>query len=752
MNDARKLAERIARIEHQVRDLQTVASLADSSVEDGTLDFYDEAGLVRLVMGKQADGTWHIGAQNGPTPPMPSTPTVVAISGAANVTWDGKTADGSAWPADFERVEVHVSTASGFTPDETTEWHAFHSVTGGTVSLALAPGAHYVRLLSVNTSFIKSDPTPEVSVTSDPLVTLDELNTTADGKNAIHRETFPPTTEPNIEGDLWWEVDANGRVIGQWVGAGGTTWVQQTIDGAVLANIDAGTITVGQLSGAHIEAGTIAAGALAANAVQAGDIAAGAVQAGTLDVGAVQAGNIDVGAVTADTLDVGAVTATAIAAGAIGAVAIAADSITVDKLMVGDLLDLVRDPDMAGIGTWDPAAGWAITDVSATPAPHSATGKALRFTAFSTYSQTEDSRPFPCHEGESFHLDFYSRHTGADPTSGSIGCYVFFYDASGTLTTVSGADTNIASYTGTDWLHTTQEITVPAGSASARIVIRATAGLDAGLWDFAQVHLYRKVTGDLLVNGAIDGQTITGPVIQTVDGVGPGVQGMQISADTAGGVVKFWSGVAGESAGYVNPVVLAPDTPRIDMSSGSTPTKPEAATIHLDAGTVAGGGVASGSRSVSIGGALSVSSQILGQDEIHSFANGIYMDDLNGGGHTGADIGNGGRIVRTTSSRRYKYAVRAMKKAEAYAVLAAQAVTFKRKKLRPEDPADSKRYPGFIAEDMADAGAELWVNRDSAGRPDGVRYAEVTAAHHVIIQDLLDRIEVLEARIAEQEK
>lgn len=136
--------------------------------------------------------------------------------------------------------------------------------------------------------------------------------------------------------------------------------------------------------------------------------------------------------------------------------------------------------------------------------------------------------------------------------------------------------------------------------------------------------------------------------------------------------------------------------------------------------------------------------------EIHSDSGGLFMDDLSGGGSTGANIGNGGRIVRASSSLRYKDDVEPLTLEDARKVLAIEPVTFRLKE-EADDP-NRRTYPGFIAEQAAEVGAELWVNRDREGRPDGIRYGEITAALVSVVRELDDQVTDLRARLAALER
>jgi len=59
-----------------------------------------------------------------------------------------------------------------------------------------------------------------------------------------------------------------------------------------------------------------------------------------------------------------------------------------------------------------------------------------------------------------------------------------------------------------------------------------------------------------------------------------------------------------------------------------------------------------------------------------------------------------------------------------------------------------ERVPGFIAEEADASGMNMWVTYDSEGRPDGFRYGELTAAHNVLIKDLVAQVEALKAEVA----
>jgi hypothetical protein len=148
--------------------------------------------------------------------------------------------------------------------------------------------------------------------------------------------------------------------------------------------------------------------------------------------------------------------------------------------------------------------------------------------------------------------------------------------------------------------------------------------------------------------------------------------------------------------------------------------------------------------------------------ELHSTSGGLFMDDLNGGGLTGASIGNSGRVQRTTSSARYKHSIRDLKLDDALAVVRGfRSRTFKRRKTADDRRADPRRYAGAIAEELAEIPAAApFVFTDAAGRPEGIHYAELAAAaglpvladHDRQFDELRGQVADLEARLAALER
>lgn len=160
--------------------------------------------------------------------------------------------------------------------------------------------------------------------------------TTANSKTRVMSGTGAPTSDGTALGDLWFTIPnaSTGIITGQYRWDG-SSWVQQTVDSAVLASVDAGKITSGYIAAARIQAGTITGTMIAADTVTATQIAANAVTASELAAGAVTAGKIAAGTIVANDIASGTITGDRLTAGTIGAGQIAAGAVTTVKLAAG---------------------------------------------------------------------------------------------------------------------------------------------------------------------------------------------------------------------------------------------------------------------------------------------------------------------------------------------------------------------------------------------------------------------------------
>ncbi|MFD3511942.1 hypothetical protein [Streptomyces sp. NPDC058657] len=228
------IGARLVRLEKLLRASVRAPKLANASVEGGSIEVYDDDGSLRVVVGQQPDGTSGVIAVNGPPPPQPSPPLVVARLGGVGATWDGTFAGGATLPMDFSRVEVHVSATGQFEPGPGTLVSTWESPRGGTC-LIPTEAPVFVRLVARNTS----------------------------GAGSVPSDVVGPV-EPS-------------KVV-----------AQEVLDGIVTeTKLAEGAVTAAKVAVAAINKDALAAGAVTAEkigqqAVEAGKIAAGAVDLSTL--------------------------------------------------------------------------------------------------------------------------------------------------------------------------------------------------------------------------------------------------------------------------------------------------------------------------------------------------------------------------------------------------------------------------------------------------------------------------------------
>lgn len=156
--------------------------------------------------------------------------------------------------------------------------------------------------------------------------------TSANGKNTIKYSSSVASGSGTATGDVWFQTNSSGNVIGQWQWSG-SAWVQQVIDNSLIAaNIDAGKISTGYIAAGRIQAGTITASMIAANTITAGNIAAGAITASELAAGSVTAVALSANSVSATAMVANTITAGQIAAGTITTNEIKANTITASDI------------------------------------------------------------------------------------------------------------------------------------------------------------------------------------------------------------------------------------------------------------------------------------------------------------------------------------------------------------------------------------------------------------------------------------
>lgn len=224
----------------------------------------------------------------------------------------------------------------------------------------------------------------------------------------------------------------------------------------------------------------------------------------------------------------------------------------------------------------------------------------------------------------------------------------------------------------------------------------------------------------------IESGTLTGITVQTgTSGIRTVLQGTAINfyngATKTGDIVG--------SDGVNDGVVVNSNSGYIALDAGDD--------ITLSAAVVTATGIVDAGGSVVTGGSLTRTALI-------------------GGGTTAAEINNAGNFQRASSSARYKADIRNLE-LPYDSIMELQPKLFKRKDEFEAEGDQARDYAGFVAEEVAGTDLDVFVAyetlEDGTKRPDGIYYAELTAAlvsalkqQDSMIKTLTARIEALEAK------
>lgn len=163
-----ELARRLSKVERTVRSLGSTPQLAHSSLEDGAVRAYSGDSQV-MTIGRQWDGTYVATSQNGPVPPTPSAPIVTDGTESLVVRWDGTFAGGAIAPMDFLRVDIHIGITAGFTASHANRRGSILAPAGGEVTVGLASGTYFVKLVCWSYAGVVSPVSAEVEADAFPV-------------------------------------------------------------------------------------------------------------------------------------------------------------------------------------------------------------------------------------------------------------------------------------------------------------------------------------------------------------------------------------------------------------------------------------------------------------------------------------------------------------------------------------------------------------------------------------------------------
>jgi hypothetical protein len=228
---------------------------------------------VRAVDRNANKGAWsttstNTSAADSTAPPVPKTPVIVPYLGQLRIFWDGLDSVGGTMPTDFWRVEVHLSTTSGFTPSTSTMVDSLLA-RGYSVQTDLTYGTvYYAKLIAVDYSGNKSAASAQGSATPETVTGLDIAALTVDTSNLANLAVT--TAKIGLLQVL------NGQIA------------NLAVDDAKIGNVNVGKLTAGILAaditvsariktantGARVELNSSGLQAFNASNVQTVDIAA----------------------------------------------------------------------------------------------------------------------------------------------------------------------------------------------------------------------------------------------------------------------------------------------------------------------------------------------------------------------------------------------------------------------------------------------------------------------------------------------
>jgi hypothetical protein len=245
----------------------------------------------------------------------------------------------------------------------------------------------------------------------------------------------------------------------------------------------------------------------------------------------------------------------------------------------------------------------------------------------------------------------------------------------------------------------------------------------------------------------ISGGTITGVIFQTRS------SGARISLTATR--QSFFNDLGSESgfievdgAAYRNGLTLSASGTTLILTSGQAEMAAGGSSIVANNQGVQAFGTFNGNGRIESGGNMR-SNGTLGR---------IALDG-DGQGTTGASFNSAGNLVRTASSERYKQDIGELViNYEDLLLLSPKKFRLKEEVIGSEEIEANKNaryYAGFIAEEIAETPLDIFVSyeklEDGTSRPDGVYYAELTAAllagikhQDTLIKSLTERITTLE--------
>lgn len=256
------------------------------------------------------------------------------------------------------------------------------------------------------------------------------------------------------------------------------------------------------------------------------------------------------------------------------------------------------------------------------------------------------------------------------------------------------------------------------------------------------------ITGKDISGGTITGTTITGGSFRTSS------SGSRI--EVSGTSLRIYTGST-----YDGQIAAGGSSVGLNHSSGAVVSTGSFGVV-LSAGTITADGNlgVSGTITNSTGGNVNMSGglNLSGGLTVGTISGSSSWTNSNlaGVGTVALNVNSSGTLVRSSSSERFKQDILDLDTTY-QDVISMEPKSFRRKDEVAELGDNAPEYGGFIAEDLAGTSLDRFVFyqelEDGTRIPEGIHYAELTAAlvvaikqQHNMLQSLTDRIEALEGK------
>ncbi|KPQ06207.1 MAG: hypothetical protein HLUCCA12_12215 [Rhodobacteraceae bacterium HLUCCA12] len=290
-----------------------------------------------------------------------------------------------------------------------------------------------------------------------------------------------------------------------------------------------GAITTAKLAADAVTADKVAANAITAAAISTGSVttaklAAGAVEADKIAASAVTADKVAANAITAAKLAANAVTAGKIAAGAVTADEIAAGAIVASKLAIGDFSNLNPDPTYS-----DPEAWSGDFTIKTTGNPTDwGTPRIAEIEGEGSEFIHVHGPAFKVQPGDELLVSVKGSNV-TDAGTGTVHLVVYDDDTLTGATSIWGSPSTI-NFDTAGIEEKSATYTIPSGKNYARTRFYKSSN-GATLVRFGAIHVRRKATGELIVDGAIQTHHMEAGSINADRLAANSISATQIAAD-----------------------------------------------------------------------------------------------------------------------------------------------------------------------------------------------------------------------------